>query len=266
MVNYLNNNTLTLSYNKVLIMKNILSILIIIITLGVHAQTTSGKITYSEVINTKPDMQKAEEQGWAQWAEMVPESMTFKKQLVFNEKASMYVNIKEEEDPNEKNMVKRMARRYSNANNQTYINSESNAFVEQQDFMGKTFLIKGEPDKITWKMTGDMKIIMSYPCLKATYKDSTETLEAWFTTEIPVAIGPEKYGQLPGMILELTSKKNKKTLTAIVIDFKEIDSSELSEPTVGKVVTREEYNKIVKRKMEEMRKNGSWGGRGGGRH
>jgi GLPGLI family protein len=206
-------------------------------------------------------MKKAEEQGWAQWAEMVPESMTFKKQLVFNEKASMYVNIKEEEDPNEKNMVKRMARRYSNANNQTYINSEINAFVEQQDFMGKTFLIKGEPDKITWKMSGEMKIIMNYPCLKATYEDSTETLEAWFTTEIQVAIGPEKYGQLPGIILELTSKKNKKTLTAIAIDFKEVDTSELSEPVEGKLVTREEYNKIVKRKMKEMKKNGSFGGR-----
>jgi GLPGLI family protein len=242
-------------------MKNILFVLIITISLGLQAQNTSGKITYSEVINTKPDMKKAEEQGWAQWAEMVPESMTFKKQLVFNEKASMYVNIKEEEDPNEKNMVKRMARRYSNANNQTYINSEINAFVEQQDFMGKTFLIKGEPDKITWKMSGEMKIIMNYPCLKATYEDSTETLEAWFTTEIQVAIGPEKYGQLPGIILELTSKKNKKTLTAIAIDFKEVDTSELSEPVEGKLVTREEYNKIVKRKMKEMKKKGSVGGR-----
>jgi len=245
-------------------MKNILFVLILTISFTAIAQNTSGKIIYSELINTKPDMKKAEEQGWAQWAEMVPESMTFKKQLVFNEKASMYVNIKEEEDPNEKNMVKRMARRYSNANNQTYISSETNAFVEQQDFMGKTFLIKGEPKKIIWKMTGEMKIIMSYPCLKATYEDSTETLEAWFTTEIPVSIGPEKYGQLPGMILELTSKKNKKTLTAINIEFKEINSTELSEPKEGKEVTREEYNKIVRKKMEEMRKNS--GGYGGGRH
>jgi GLPGLI family protein len=246
-------------------MKYILSFLIVALSFGAIAQNTSGTIVYAEVVNTKPDMKQAEEQGWAQWAEMVPESMTFKKKLVFNENSSMYVNIKEEEDPNEKNMVKRMARRYSNANNQTYINSETNAFVEQQDFMGKPFLIKGEPEKITWKMTGEMKIIKNYPCLKATYEDSTETLEAWFTTEIPVAIGPEKYGQLPGMILELTSKKNKKTLTAINIEFKEVDSTELSEPTEGKEVTREEYKKIVRKKMEEMRKNGSWGGHGGGR-
>ncbi len=247
-------------------MKYFLSLLIVTVSLtGIQAQNTSGKIIYTEVINTKPDMKQAEEQGWAQWADMVPESMTFKKQLVFNEKSSMYVNIKIEEDDTEKNMMKRMMRRYSNANNQTYINADSNIFVEQQDFMGKTFLIKGKPDSITWKIAGDMKIIMSYPCLKATYEDSTETLEAWFTTEIPIAVGPEKYGQLPGIILELTSKKNKKTLTATSIEFKKIDSSELSEPKEGKVVTREQYKKIVKKKMEEMRKNGAWGGHGGGR-
>lgn len=248
-------------------MKYFLSILITItFFLGVNAQNTSGKIIYQEVINTKPDMAKAEEQGWAQWANMVPETMTFKKQLIYNEKSSMYVNIKIETDDEEKNMMKRMMRRYSNANNQTYRSTETNTFVEQQDFMGKTFLIKGEPKKIVWKMTGEMKIIMSYPCLKATYTDSTETLEAWFTTEIPVFIGPEKYGQLPGMILELSSKKDKKTLIATSIEFKEVNSTELSEPIEGKEVTREQYNKIVRKKMEEMRKNGSWGGHGGRGH
>ena len=50
------------------------------------------------------------------------------------------------------------------------------------------------------------------------------------------------------------------------IEFKEIDSSQLSEPKEGKEVTREQYNKIVRRKMEEMRNNGSWGGRHGGRN
>lgn len=246
-------------------MKYLLSILILASSIGgVNAQKTAGKIIYKETINTKPDMQKAEEQGWAQRANMMPESITLKKQLIFNEQSSMYINIKVEVEEDDR-MMKRMMRRHSNANNQTFINSTTNAFVEQQDFMGKTFLIKGAPENITWKMSGEMKIIMSYPCLKATYKDSVETLEAWFTTEIPVAIGPEKYGQLPGMILELTSKKNKKTLTATSIEFKTVNSSELSEPTEGKLVTREEYNKIVKVKMKEMRANRSFGGRSGGR-
>lgn len=239
-------------------MKNFITVFLLLASLTIFSQK-SGKIIYSEVINTKPDMAKAEEQGWAQWAEMVPESMIFKKQLIYNDSVSMYVNIKEPEDPNEENMIKRMARRYSNSNSQSYRNTSSNIFIEQKDFMGKSFLIKGEAEKIKWKMTGEMKVILNYPCLKAVYKDSTETLEAWFTTEIPISVGPENYGGLPGMILELTSKKNKKTLTAIEINFEEIDETKVAKPTEGKEVTREEFHKIVREKMKEMRENGSWG-------
>ena len=46
-------------------------------------QKTTGIITYKEVINTKPDLKQAEEQGWAQWADMVPDSVVFHKQLLF---------------------------------------------------------------------------------------------------------------------------------------------------------------------------------------
>jgi GLPGLI family protein len=234
--------------------------------LTLSSQSNSGEIIFPEIINTKPDMQKAEEQGWAQWAEMIPESMTFIKKLTFNQNSSMYINVKQAEDVSGNKMMKRMMRRYSNSNNQTYRNSETKTFVEQLDFMGKTFLIKGAPEKIKWKITGDMKIIINYPCIKATYKDSTESLEAWFTTEIQVPIGPEKYGQLPGMILELTSKKNKKTITATSAEFKEIDPTTLLEPIDGKEVTREEYKIIVKKKKKEMKESGGRGGHGGRRH
>jgi GLPGLI family protein len=234
--------------------------------INLSAQQTSGEIIYQETKDTKPDMQKAEEQGWAQWADMIPETMTFKKRLLFDQNSSMYVNVKQEVDDSENKMMKKMMRRYSNANNQTYRNSKTNTFVEQEDFMGKTFLIKGAPEKIKWKISGEMKVILNYPCLKASYSDSTETLEAWFTTEIQVAIGPEKYGQLPGMILELTSKKNKKTITATAIDLKEIDPTTLSEPIDGKEVTRKEYKIIVRKKKKEMRESGGRGGHGGKRH
>jgi GLPGLI family protein len=157
-----------------------------------------------------------------------------------------------------------MMMRYANADNQTYINAETGDFVEQQDFMGKTFLIKGKPEDMKWKITGEMKIIKSYPCMKATFEDSTGVIEAWFTTELPMNIGPEKYRGLPGVILELSTPRDQrpKVLTAIKIEFKEVDSEDLIEPTEGKEVTREEYYEIVRKKMQEMRENGGFGGHG----
>lgn len=245
-------------------MKRLFTLLLLTSCLSVFAQNKSGVITYKEVINTKPDMKQAEEQGWAQWADMVPDSVVFHKQLLFNDSASTYINVKIEEDPNEQNFVKKMMMRYANSDNQTYINASSGDFVEQQDFMGKTFLIKGKPEEMKWKITGEMKVIMSYPCMKATFEDTTGVIEAWFTTEITQNIGPEKYRGLPGAILELSTPRDQrpKVLTAIKIDFREVTPEELIEPTEGKEVTREEYYEIVRKKIQEMRENGGFGGHG----
>lgn len=249
-------------------MKNILLLLVLFISsfTCILAQNNAGLVKYKEVINTKPDLQKAEEQGWAEWASMVPDSVVFYKKLLFNETTSSFTILPLEEDPNEQNMVKMMMRRYANPNNETYTNTATGAFVEKKDFMGKTFLIKGKPEEVKWKMTGEMKQILNYPCMKASYEDSTGLVDAWFTMEIPTSTGPEKYSNLPGLILELYIAKEKRTLTAIELDLREVKPEEFTEPKDGKEVTREEFYKIVKEKMEEMRKSGGWGGMGGRGH
>lgn len=243
------------------LMKFLSTILFIVIAVFSQAQNSSGVIVYKEIINTKPDLKKAEEQGWAEWATMVPDSVVFQRKLVFNNTISSYTNIPIEENPDEQNFIKMMMRRYANANNETYSNSETGVFIEKKDFMGKSFIIKGK-EEIKWKMTGEMKPVLGYSCLKAIYEDTTGTLEAWFTTEIPISKGPEKYLDLPGMILEVYISKEKRTLSASEITFKEIKSDEFREPTEGKIVTREEFHQIVKEKMEEMRKSGGFGGMG----
>jgi len=237
-------------------MKYLLITITLFLYLSAFSQNTFGVIIYQEKVNTKPDMQKAEREGWLQWASSVPESMVFQKKLTFNNKTSMYVNIPlVNNEVEESRAIKWTRRKYSNPDNQTYINNEEGIFIEQEDFFGKVFLIEGKPKNIRWKMTSEIKVILNYPCIKATYKDSLEHIEAWFTTEIPVSIGPEKYGQLPGMILELTSKKTKKTLTATNIDFKEISLNDVEKPSKGKKVTREKYRKIVQKKRQEIQEN-----------
>lgn len=45
----------------------------------------------------------------------------------------------------------------------------------------------------------------------------TEKVEAWFTTEIPVSIGPKLYTGLPGLVLKV--KTDKFTMTATEINL-----------------------------------------------
>ncbi len=86
---------------------------------------------------------------------------------------------------------------------------------------------------------------------------------AWFTPQIPVKNGPGEYGGLPGLILELNIDRQTILCSKIVVN--PTDGIDIKKPSKGKEVTREEYNKIVKEKTEEMRENfrGGGGGRGG---
>lgn len=89
---------------------------------------------------------------------------------------------------------------------------------------------------------------------------------AWFTPQIPVKNGPGEYAGLPGLILELNVDRTTILCSKIVINPKETEA--IQPPTKGKEVSREEYNKIVKEKTDEMRENfRNSGGRreGGGR-
>lgn len=93
------------------------------------------------------------------------------------------------------------------------------------------------------------------------------TVTAWFTPQIPVSNGPGEYAGLPGLILEMNVYRTTILCSKIVLSTKE--GEKIEAPDKGDEVTRAEYNKIVKEKMDEMRENfrgrGGRGGRGGGR-
>lgn len=86
---------------------------------------------------------------------------------------------------------------------------------------------------------------------------------AWFTPQIPVSNGPGEYAGLPGLILEMNMYRTTILCSKIVLSTKAGDKIEM--PEKGDEVTREEYNKIVKEKMDEMRENFRGGGGRGGR-
>lgn len=52
-----------------------------------------------------------------------------------------------------------------------------------------------------WEITNEKKEINGYTCTKAISKINGYHFEAWFTEEIPISAGPEKFDSLPGLIL-----------------------------------------------------------------
>ncbi|HKK12841.1 MAG TPA: GLPGLI family protein [Flavobacteriaceae bacterium] len=108
-----------------------------------------------------------------------------------------------------------------------------------------------------------------------TVKDSTKTnnsidgievpkeieVTAWYTPQIPVNQGPDEYWGLPGLILEVDADRTTILCSKIVINPQ--DKEEIKVPSKGKEVTKQEYNTIVKQKIEEMRENFRGRNRGG---
>jgi len=89
---------------------------------------------------------------------------------------------------------------------------------------------------------------------------------AWFAPAIPVQHGPDVYGGLPGLILELNAGNT--TLLCSEITMNPENQTELKPAKKGDVVTQEEYDATLKQKMEEMQqrfRGRGRGGRGGGR-
>lgn len=177
-----------------------------------------------------------------------------------------------------------------------YKNTKEAIVLEETEFFGKKFLISESGEKPAWKLGSETRKIGNYTCFKATLvkednafsfssfgrrgsqnNDSdkkvaeksetpkTITITAWYTPQIPVSQGPGEYWGLPGLILEVNSGKTTILCTEITMNPKE--KVAFKKPEKGKKVTRSEYNKIVTKKMKEMREQfrGRGGNRGGRR-
>lgn len=214
-------------------------------------------------------------------------------ELYFTPNESFYQEREKELTEDEVNGEQNMFMRWKPENDKVYKTIEEDKTVTTKDFMGKKFLVHDTVKDYQWKVTGKSKMIQDYMCMQATYTDDTlMNVEAWFTPQIPVSIGPRNYGGLPGLIVELVIKPIKDsteteepkssgrggmrqmrmmmnhmqsnfTITLEKIEFREIKNKEIKEPTKGEVVEGGEaaYNKLMMDKVKEMQEQG--GGRGG---
>ncbi len=130
--------------------------------------------------------------------------------------------------------------------------------------LGKVYHIKEDMPKTKWKILNEIKEIEGYLCMKAETKNEIkgQTIHAWFTDAIPMSGGPEGYGGLPGMILEIDINNQDAVITATKV---ELDQENVSLPypkkIKGKKIDRVDYNAMVKKYIDETiegKKNPYW--------
>ncbi|WP_299118785.1 GLPGLI family protein [uncultured Tenacibaculum sp.] len=123
--------------------------------------------------------------------------------------------------------------------------SEKGKVIESVNKYDELFLI--EYPHIEWDITQEKKKIGNYICYKAISKDKTV---AWFTPQVPLNLGPNKYNGLPGLILEV--EIGKISIRALKINFKKLQDIDIQKPTKGKKITEKEYLSKLKKIAKEI--------------
>ena len=111
---------------------------------------------------------------------------------------------------------------------------------------GEILIKQGEPGNCMFMIqSGEVHIIKEI--------DGKKVL-AWFTPDIPISAGPQKYYGLPGLILEANLNQGQQVWLASSINLAIPGKDELFEPKEGKKVKPEQYKKIQEVKIEEWEK------------
>lgn len=261
-------------------------IVILVAFTSAFAQVKEGKLIFERKINmyrmiTDPEMRAR-----------IPEFRTEKFELLFNEQASMFKTIPEEEAPDpfansgggggERGGMRFNFRMPETA---TYTDIPNQMQYESRSLFEKDFLIVDSLKPINWKLSDETKTIAKFVCKKATtmivpqqmnmrfgggrnrnnqdtaapVKPKEIELVVWYTESIPVSVGPDAYAGLPGAILEVDSDNGGNVITATEFTAK-YAAKELKQPTKGDKMNRAQFAESMKKIMEDMQRGGGMGG------
>ena len=111
----------------------------------------------------------------------------------------------------------------------------------------------------TWSITGQKKTISGYETQLATCRFRGRSYEAWFTPSIPISAGPNLFGGLPGLILELRSTDGEHHFTLDALQKRSADIVEWKIRLV-KEVSRPQFRdycqRLHKHPMQTFKSNG----------
>lgn len=176
---------------------------------------------------------------------------------VKNNESLFFVNDKMLNDANRQMNI---AIALAGFNGKAYTNSQQDVQLRNRDTYGQEFLVKSKFDVTKWNITNETKKIENYITYKATAPEDyiskgekeVRQIEAWFAPEIQRPFGPLGYGNLPGLILELSVAG--KTYTATNVENLSLNQDAVERPTSGKKISKKEFDDLgVKIYLERLK-------------
>lgn len=108
------------------------------------------------------------------------------------------------------------------------------------------YVYEEDGNPIEWEIGEETDTVCGYECMVAEGNYGGRTWSAWFTTEIPVAMGPWKINGLPGLVMKAADKDNVHVFEAISFRKGEVPVYRPNWPDAVKI----DRNKFIKNKNE----------------
>jgi GLPGLI family protein len=247
----MNNNINTLA------MKMILTCLLVMVYMATYGQyTMSGKIEYEKKVNSHARMKDYGDDNNSWYERMkseVPKFSITYFDLSFDRKRSIYKPGRE---------VPVTAKSFGSdpaADNVVFSDLVGRKVTAVKQVFDEKFVIEDSMRKIEWKLKDEVRTIANIKCRKAVgvICDSVYVV-AFYTTDILADSGPEMFGGLPGMILEIAIPRLHTTWVATKVEMIATKDEDYVMKTKGKKVTNKEMHDAV---MGGLKDWGKWGTR-----
>lgn len=219
------------------------------------SQKTEGMVVYerqefwSKIIGQLTYLSNEEKDRVKQTWGKNDEGWKSKTKMYFNANESLLTNL---EEASEYGWSSRTEDYY------IYRNYEKEKKIELIEMMGKTYVLEDSLRAPSWKVLNQIKDVAGYICMKAVSEDTVkhQKITAWFTGDIPVSAGPERFYGLPGMILELEINDGDVVITASKVEFKKVEAKDLALPKLkGKKIKDADYDNLIAKHIKDSIKS-----------
>lgn len=175
--------------------------------------------------------------------------------LKFNDSLASYREIKKL-DADESDTALRISKIFSGYSGPYYYELKNLKVIRKNG----EYLVESLLTDFEWVLSKDKLVINNLTCYKATTTlklqgrkgEILRPVVAWYTTDINISAGPDGFGGLPGLIIQVETNNVVTTLRKIQFSNDRID---VEKPDKGKKITEKEYNSIMKELVENRRKN-----------
>lgn len=235
-------------------MKPYFFIALFLLSLGAEAQQTEGIVYYNrksywtKIIQRMTFLSKEQKDRSAMtWKN--EDGYTEKMKLFFSPSQSLYTSNTDEIE----------GAGYSWRRDEYFIqrNFDQEKKTDIIEMLGKTYIVDDSLHTPKWKISNQIKDIVGYVCMKAVTEDPVrgQKITAWFSQDIPVGAGPERYFGLPGLILELDINDGDVVIEATKVEFKPVADNLKLPKTKGKKISDADYDKLIQKHIADSMKS-----------